>query len=70
MENTPLKHPYYNRSLQLSKNENPKDFEESKEIANRGGNIAGNTRREIESNLGHSIVSKKNSKNPKLLDEK
>ena len=57
-------------TTELSKNENPKDFEESKEIANRGGNIAGNTRREIESNLGHSIVSKKNSKNPKLLDEK
>lgn len=56
-------------TTELSKNENPDGFKESKEIAKRGGNIAGNTRREIESNLGRSIVSKKNSKNPKVLDE-
>lgn len=56
-------------TTELSKNENPDGFEESRVIANRGGNIAGNTRKEIENNLGRSIVSRKNSKNPRLLDE-
>lgn len=41
----------------LSKNENPKSFVESKQIAKRGGNIAKNTRKEYEEQLGKSIIS-------------
>ena len=53
----------------ISKNENPDGFEESKNIAKRGGDIAGNARRDLEENLGRQIVSKQSSKNPKLLDD-
>ena len=53
----------------ISKNENPDGFEESKNIAKRGGDIAGNARKDLEENLGRQIVSKQSSKNPKLLDD-
>ena len=44
-------------------------FEESRDVAKRGGNIAGNARQELEEVTGKSVISKKNSKNPELLDE-
>ena len=53
----------------ISKNENPDGFEESKNIAKRGGSVAGNARKDLEENLGRQIVSKQSSKNPKLLDD-
>ena len=56
-------------TTEISKVENPDTFDESKEIANRGGGIAGNTRKEIEDNLGRSVLSKNNSDNPELLDD-
>ena len=56
-------------TTEISKVENPDTFDESKEIANRGGSIAGNTRKEIEDNLGRSVLSKNNSDNPELLDD-
>ena len=43
-------------TTELSKNENPKGFEESEKIANRGGSIAGNIRREIANNLGRITI--------------
>jgi hypothetical protein len=46
---------------EISKNENPNDFIESKNIAQRGGNIAGKARRETEKELGKSIISSKNA---------
>ena len=49
--------------------ENPDGFEESRDVAKRGGNIAGNARQELEEVTGKSVISKKNSKNPELLDE-
>ena len=54
----------------LSKNENPKSFAESKQIAKRGGNIAKNARKEYEEQLGKSIISPANATNKKLLDVK
>ena len=56
-------------TTEISKTENPKGFEESKIVARDGGNIAGNTLRELEERTGRKIVSSKNSKNPRLLDE-
>ena len=56
-------------TTEISKVENPDGFEESRDIAKRGGNIAGNARQELESVTGKSVISKKNSKNPELLDE-
>ena len=56
-------------TTEISKVENPDGFEESRDVANRGGNIAGNARQELEEVTGKSVISKKNSKNPELLDE-
>lgn len=56
-------------TTEISKVENPDGFEESRDVAKRGGNIAGNARQELEEVTGKSVISKKNSKNPKLLDE-
>ena len=55
-------------TTEISKVENPDGFDESRDVAKRGGNIAGNARREIEANTGKKVVSKKNSKTPELLD--
>src|SRR3989338_1664051 len=49
-------------TTELSKKENPSEFDESKKIAVRGGTVAGNTRRDIEKQLGNGIVSPKNAK--------
>lgn len=38
-------------------------------MPNRLNNIAGNALRELESRTGRKVVSSKNSKNPRLLDE-
>ena len=56
-------------TTEISKAENPDGFEESRDVAKRGGNIAGNARRELEQATGRKVISKKNSKTPKLLDE-
>lgn len=57
-------------TTEISKVENPNGFEESKNVAIDGGTIAGNARRELEARTGKKVVSSKNAKNPKLLDEK
>lgn len=45
----------------LSANEQPEGFQPSMEIAKRGGRIAGNARRELESELGHTVISAQNA---------
>ncbi len=49
-------------TTEISKKEDPKTFPESKVIAKKGGTIAGNTRRDIESQLGRPVVSPKNAR--------
>ncbi len=49
-------------TTELSKKENPKTFNESKYVAVKGGTVAGNTRKDIEKQLGESIVTPKNTK--------
>jgi len=49
-------------TTEISKEKNPKDFEENKMIAKQGGTIAGNTRKEIEAKSGKKIVSNQNAK--------
>ena len=39
-------------TTEISKSEDPEGFEESKKIAKRGGDIAGNARKELEANTG------------------
>ncbi len=55
---------------EFSKKEDPKTFFHSKEIAEKGGNIAGNTRKDIENKLGESIVSDKNAEQIHFKDKK
>jgi hypothetical protein len=50
---------------EISINEDPKEFEESQEIARKGGNIAGNARKDIEKQTGKSVVIPNNNLLPK-----
>ncbi|WP_067146207.1 BRO family protein [Methanobrevibacter olleyae] len=54
-------------TTEISKTENPEGFKESKNVAIRGGNIAGNARHELEENTGRKVVNKSNAKDKKLL---
>lgn len=49
-------------TTEISKENNPKTFEDNKRIAKKGGEIAGDTRKKIEQQTGRSIVSPQNAK--------
>lgn len=53
-------------TTEISQQEKPEDFKESKNVARRGGNVAGVARKETEKELGHSVISSENFLN---LDE-
>ena len=53
---------------ELTKVHNPYGLSENKQIANIGGNIAKNTRCDIENNLGKSIVTSTNNLNYKYIE--
>ncbi|OOV28753.1 hypothetical protein BXU11_02060 [Flavobacterium sp. LM5] len=48
-------------TTEISKEKKPKTFSENKKIANQGGTIAGNTRKEIEQKTGKKVVNKLNA---------
>ncbi len=48
-------------TTEISKTTKPKTFEENKNVAKRGGNIAGNARKEIEADTGKSVITDKNA---------
>lgn len=54
----------------LSKQEKPKTFDENKNVARRGGNVANTAKQAYEQQLGEKVVSPLNAKNKKLLDIK
>lgn len=58
-------------TTEISQQEKPDTFAESKQVARRGGNVAGVARRETERELGHSVVSGQNflDRNPDGLIE-
>ncbi|WP_418169656.1 Bro-N domain-containing protein [Alistipes communis] len=58
-------------TTEISQQEKPDTFAESKQVARRGGNVAGVARRETERELGHSVVSGRNflDRNPDGLIE-
>lgn len=56
-------------TTEISKENNPMNFEDNKEIARQGGTIAGNARREIEEKTGKSIVTSRNAGSIKQLEE-
>ncbi|MDR2719457.1 MAG: hypothetical protein LBC03_01455 [Nitrososphaerota archaeon] len=43
----------------LSKKEKPQTFEENKQVAKRGGRVAGNARKEIEEQTGEPVITSK-----------
>ena len=45
----------------ISQTENPQTFEENQSVARRGGRIAGNARKELEAEIGHSVISEKDA---------
>jgi prophage antirepressor-like protein len=47
-------------TTEISKEEQPKTFNENKGVAQRGGTVAGNARKETERELGRSVSSKQN----------
>lgn len=46
---------------EISKQLQPGTFEENKKVAKRGGSIAGNARKELEEELGQSVLTSKNA---------
>ena len=48
-------------TTEISKEIQPQTFEESKVIANQGGEIAGNARKEIETKTGKRVISSQNA---------
>ena len=54
---------------ELAKEHKPHGLEENKKIAQIGGNIANNTRKDIEEKLGKAVISPTNSLNYEYIDE-
>jgi hypothetical protein len=55
-------------TTEISKEKKPETVEQNREIAQQGGLIAGNTRKEIEAKTGKKIVSHLNAKTIKSID--
>ena len=49
-------------ATELSQKDNPKGFSEQKSVAKRGGKVAATARRELEKQLGQSVVTRQNAK--------
>ena len=47
-------------TTEISQQEKPETFPKNKQVAKRGGTVAGNARKETEKEPGRSVVSKKN----------
>ena len=56
-------------TTEISKKYKPKTLAENRKVAARGGSIVGNTRKEIEANIGKSIVTPVNAKKINTLPE-
>ena len=54
---------------ELTKKHKPYGLAQNKEMAKRGGNIAKNTRENLEKELGETVISNENSLNYKYVDE-
>ncbi len=50
-------------TTEISKKQEPETFEENKEVARKGGNVAKAARLQLEKNTGKSVVTKLNAKN-------
>ena len=52
----------------ISRSRKPETFEESRKIAKEGGSVARDTRRNIESRIGQSVISATNARDKLALD--
>ena len=48
-------------ATEISKTDNPTTFEENKNVAKKGGEIAGQARENIEKRTGKSVITSKNA---------
>lgn len=56
-------------TTEISKVTNPKGYRDTKSVTQAGGKIAANARKELESQLGRSVISPLNASSPKQLDD-
>jgi hypothetical protein len=49
-------------TTELLKKQKPRTFKENKKVARKGGDVAGNARKDIEKKLGESVISPLNAK--------
>lgn len=54
----------------ISRQEQPENFDQNRDVARRGGNVAKNARKDIESQLGASVVSPLNAADKPALEIK
>lgn len=57
-------------TTEISKEKKPATFTENKAVAKQGGDVAGNTRKDIESKTGKQIVTRQNAKTLKSTENK
>lgn len=55
---------------EIAKKKNPKGLNENIEVARRGGKIAGNARKDLEKELGDSVITSNNALNYEYVNEK
>jgi len=48
-------------TTEISKEQKPEDFEENRQVAKSGGDVAGNARKDIESRTGKPVITSKNA---------
>ena len=55
---------------EIAKKKNPKGLNQNIEVARRGGKIAGNARKDLEKEIGESVVTRNNTLGYEYVDEK
>ena len=55
---------------EIAKKKNPKGLNQNIEVARRGGKIAGNARKDLEKEIGESVVTRNNTLDYEYVDEK
>ena len=55
---------------EIAKKKNPKGIKQNIDVARRGGKIAGNARKNLENELGESVVTSNNALNYEYVDKK
>ena len=65
-----LHHGRHVTATSISKSRQPETFGQSRSIAKEGGSVARNAREDIESRLGHSVLSESNASDKKALEIK